>query len=225
MSYKLKYWIDKLPEVQDNLEPVTQTMIRLSGEVQYYAKHHSHTKKTVIVNTNDINLLHSIDRKPALDKFNRRRKFLLANKKTLEEMIKKMGYLDLRDKFFEESPFKSINNELLVEIKYDGKKKKYVTASGVGRIAAFHSVFKKGINVRMDVLKVHYSLQKRLVAVNNLYIYANRFQNLKKYDIYPEEIIFIRKKPKTYKRYNRKRFVKTQKRKFLNKFIPYMGGK
>lgn len=225
MSYKLKYWIDKLPEVQDNLEPVTQTMIRLSGEVQYYAQHHSNTKKTEIVNTNDINLLHSIDRKPALDKLHKRRKFLLANKKTLEEMIKKNGYLDLRDNFFEDSPFKSINNELLVEIKYDGKKKKYVTASGVGRVAAFHSVFKKGINVRMDVLKVHYSLQKRLVAVNNLYIYGNRFQNLKKLSIYPEEIIFTRKKPKTYKRYNRKRFVKTQKRKFLNKFIPYMGGK
>tara|TARA_B100000927_G_C16460910_1_gene467805 strand:- start:1250 stop:1927 length:678 start_codon:yes stop_codon:yes gene_type:complete len=225
MSYKLKYWIDKLPEVQDNLEPVTQTMIRLSGEVQYYAKHHSHTKRTDIVNTNDINLLHSIDRKPALDKFNKRRKFLLNNKKKLGEMIKEMGYIDLRDKFFEESPFKSINNELLVEIKHDGRKKKYITASGVGRVAAFHSVFKKGVNVKMDILKVHYSLQKRLVAVNNLYIYGNRFQNLKKYEIYPEEIVFTRKKPKTYKRYNRKRFVKTQKRKLMNKFIPYMGGK
>jgi len=224
MSYKLKYWIDKLPEVQDNLEPITQTMIRLSGEVQYFAKHHTKSKKTDIVNTADINLLHSIDRKPALEKFNKRRKFLLSNKNKLKEMIKEMGYIDLRNKFFEESPFKSINNELLVEIKYEGNKKKYITASGVGRVAAFHSVFKKGIKVKMDILKVHYSLQKRLVAVNNLYIYGNRFDNLKKYNIKQNEIIFTRRKPKTYKRYNRKRFVKTQKRRFLNKIIPYMGG-
>lgn len=225
MANKFKYWIDKLPEVQYNLEPLTQSMIRLSGEVQYYAKKRNNTKKTEIVNTKDINLLHSIDRKQALNKFNNRRKFLIDHKKELEEMLKKNGHIHLRDDFFKDTPFKSINNEVLVEINYDGKKKKYITASGVGRIAAFHAVFKKGTKVKMDILKVPFSLQKRLVAVNNLYIYGDRFQNLKKYDIFPKEIIFTKKQPKYTKRYNRKRFVKTQKKKFLSKLIPYMGGK
>ena len=123
MSYKLQYYIDKLPEVQDNIEPLTQTMIRLSGEVQYYAKHRSHTKRKEIVNTKDINLLHSIDRKSALDKFKKRRQFLLDNKTQLELMVDVQGFIDLRDTFFKDSPFVSINNELLVEIEYsEGKK-------------------------------------------------------------------------------------------------------
>ena len=139
-------------------------------------------------------------------------------------MIKEKGYLDLRSDFFNDSPFISINNEILAAINYAGHKIKYITASGVGRVAAFQSVFPNGIKCKFDVLHVHYDLQKRLVAINTLYIYGHRFHNLHKYDISQEEIVFIKKKPKTYKKYRRSRFVKTQKKKFLSKFVPYLGG-
>ena len=46
---KIKYWYDKLPEMKSNIEPLTQLMIRTSGEVNNYRNHHAHTKtiKTV----------------------------------------------------------------------------------------------------------------------------------------------------------------------------------
>ena len=98
-----------------------------------------------------------------------------------------------------------------------------MTASGVGRVAALQSVFVNGIAVKVDVLKVHYDLQKRLVAVNNLYIYGHRFKNLRQYNITQNEIVFTKRNPKHTKKYNRRRFVNTQKKTWINRIIPYMG--
>ena len=38
---KIKYWYDKLPEMKSNIEPLTQLMIRTSGEVNNYMNHHA----------------------------------------------------------------------------------------------------------------------------------------------------------------------------------------
>ena len=119
------------------------------------------------------------------------------------------------------SPFSSINNEIAITIRPKGKTKKYVTASGVGRIAAIQSAFPKGIKIKVDVGTVPYSLEKRLVAINSLYLYGGRFENLKQYNIHIKEIIYKRKKSKTSKRYNRKSFLKTRKKKF--RLVPWKG--
>ena len=73
---KIKYWYDKLPEMKSNIEPLTQLMIRTTGEVNNYMNHHAHTKIIKIVNSKDINLLHSIDRAPAIKKLLDRVHFL-----------------------------------------------------------------------------------------------------------------------------------------------------
>ena len=41
----------------------------------------------------------------------------------------------------------------------------------------------------MKVGKIDDCLKKRLIAINNLYIYGNRFANLTKYNIHEKEII------------------------------------
>ena len=110
------------------------------------------------------------------------------------------------------SPFKSVNNEIVMTIKPAGKIKKYLTGSGVGRLAAIQSVFPKGVKIKVDVGTIPYSLEKRLVAINSLFIYSKRFDNLKKYNIHVKEIIYKRKRKRTAKRYNRKRFLKTRKK-------------
>ena len=40
-------------------------------------------------------------------------------------------------------------------------------------------MFPKGIKIKVDVGTIPYSLEKRLVAVNSLYLYGKRFENLK----------------------------------------------
>ena len=85
------------------------------------------TIKTKIINSKDINILHSIDRKPALKKFLRRTKFLKKNKKNISKIVKKEGFLDLSvDWIRKDSPFSSINNEIVIEINPKGNTKKYI---------------------------------------------------------------------------------------------------
>ena len=219
---RFNYYRKKVTEIPDNVEPLTLLMIRTTGECVKYTDSHK-TIKTKIINSKDINILHSIDRKPALKKFNRRRKFLLKNKKNIDKIVKKHGFLNLEESWIrKDSPFSSINNEIVMLIRPNKKDRKYITASGVGRIAAIQSVFPKGIKIKVDVGTIPYSLEKRLVAVNSLYLYGKRFENLKKYNIRVKEIIYKRKRSKTAKRYNRKSFLKTRKRKF--RLIPWKGG-
>ena len=218
---RFNYYRKKITEIPDNVEPLTWLMIRTTGESVYYAVNHK-TMKTKIINSKDINILHSIDRPPALQKFNRRRKFLKKNQKNIEKIVKKRGFLDLSvDWIRKNSPFSSINNEIVITIRPKGKRKKYVTASGVGRIAAIQAAFPKGIKIKVDVGTVPYSLEKRLVAINSLYLYGGRFENLKQYNIHVKEILYKRKKSKTAKRYNRKSFLKTRKKKF--RMVPWKG--
>ena len=80
-----------------------------------------------VVNSKNINLLHSVDRGPALTKLKSRVEFLKKNKKFLKEIEKEKGSIDLMSDFFLQSTFKSINFEEIAEI----KKNKYVTLSGV----------------------------------------------------------------------------------------------
>ena len=65
----------KYPEIPRNLEPLTLLMIRISGEASNYIKNHS-SSKIKTVSSKDVNLLHSIDRGPALDKLKKRVDFL-----------------------------------------------------------------------------------------------------------------------------------------------------
>jgi len=75
--------------------------------------------------------------------------------------------------FFLKTPFESINQERIVEL----TKNKYVTISGVGRICSIKMTFPNGINLKMKVGKIDDCLKKRLTAINNLFIYSNRFAN------------------------------------------------
>lgn len=159
-------------------------MIRTAGEVNNYISNHNKSLVKMIVNSNDINLLHAIDRGGALKKTLNRAKFLRTNKKELKSLEKKNGFIDLTSRFFN-SPFASINQEQIVEL----TKNKYVTISGVGRIGAIKMAFPDGIKLKMKVGKIDDCLKKRLIAINNLYIYGNRFANLYKYGIYEKEII------------------------------------
>ena len=219
---RFNYYRKKITEIPDNVEPLTHLMIRTTGECVYYASKHK-TIKTKIINSKDINILHSIDRKPALKKFLRRMKFLKKNKNNISKIVKKEGFLDLSvDWIRKDSPFSSINNEIVIEINPKGNTKKYITASGVGRIAAIQAAFPNGIKIKVDSGTVPFTLQKRLVAINSLYLHGERFKNLKKYKIDVKEIIITKKKSKTQKRYNRKSFLKTRKKKF--RFIPWKGG-
>jgi hypothetical protein len=213
---KLGYWFEKVPELSKNIEPLTLLMIRTTGEASNYIKNHR-TSKLEIVNSKNINLLHSIDRGPALEKLKKRVNFLRKNKKEIKEMEKKNGSVDLISKFFKNSPFKSINSEMVAEI----EKNKYVTLSGVGRIGAFKIVFPEGIKVKIRVGQVDDCLKKRLNSINKLYIYGLRFNNLKRFDIDEKEILM--KKPlSTKKCYKRGKFLKSKKKKFLSKVIPIM---
>ena len=90
-------------------------MIRTTGEASNYIRTH-HSSKLEIVNSKNINLLHSIDRGPALEKLKKRVNFLRKNKKEIKEMEKKNGSVDLMSNFFKNSPFKSINSEMVAEI-------------------------------------------------------------------------------------------------------------
>jgi len=219
---RFNYYRKKITEIPDNLEPLTHLMIRTAGECVYYAHRHK-TIKIKIINSKDINILHAIDRKPALKKFLRRMKFLKKNKKNINNIVKITGFLDLSVGWIrKDSPFSSINNEIVIEINPKNKIKKYITASGVGRIAAIQAAFPNGIKIKVDSGTIPFSLQKRLVAINSLYLHGERFKNLKKYKIDVKEIIITKKKSKTHKQYNRKSFLKTRKKKF--RFIPWKGG-
>ena len=112
---KLGYWFEKVPELSKNIEPLTLLMIRTTGEASNYIRNHR-TSKLEIVNSKNINLLHSIDRGPALEKLKKRVNFLRKNKKEIKEMEKNNGSVDLMSKFFKNSPFKSINSEMVAEI-------------------------------------------------------------------------------------------------------------
>lgn len=213
---KLNYWFEKIPEMSRNLEPLTLLMIRTTGEATNYIKSHS-SSKIKTVNSKDVNLLHSIDRSSALKKLKKRVEFLRKNKKKIKEMEKKNGYVNLLSNFFKNSPFKSINSEVVAEIEKD----KYVTLSGVGRIGAIKIVFPKGIKIRTKVGQVDNCLKKRLHSINNLYIYGLRFLNLNKFDIDEKEIL-MKKRLNTKKCYKRGKFLKRRTKKFLSKVIPIL---
>jgi hypothetical protein len=208
---KIKYWYEKLPEIQSNIEPLTQLMIRTTGESHYYVKKNPSSSNLKIVNSKDINLLHSIDRDTAITKLLDRVKFLKKHKKEIKILEKKNGFIDLMSFFFTNSPFQSINSEIIAEVGNNNSNKKYLTLSGVGRIGAIKIVFPEGINLKIEVDLLDSCLKKRLIAINNLYIYSNRFENLKKYGIDEKEIIFS-KRSITKKCYNRKKFLKNQTR-------------
>ena len=48
---KLKYWVDKLPELKENLEPLTQLMIRTAGETYNFIDTRKERKSIEIVNS------------------------------------------------------------------------------------------------------------------------------------------------------------------------------
>jgi hypothetical protein len=116
---------------------------------------------------------------------------------------------------FLNSPFVSINSEIIAEV----ANKKFVTLSGVGRIGAIKIVFPTGLRIKIIVGNLDAFLKKRLIALNNMFIYSNRFSNLKKYGINEKEIIDS-KRIVTKKCYKRGKFIKRQSRKLLNKIIP-----
>jgi hypothetical protein len=128
---------------------------------------------------------------------------------------RKNGFVDLSSELFANSPFASINSEIISEV----ANKKYVTLSGVGRIGAIKIVFPAGLRIKIVVGKLDECLKKRLLSLNNLFIYSNRFSNLKKYGINEKEIIDS-KRISTKKCYKRDKFIKRQSRKLLNKIIP-----
>jgi len=204
ISKKINYYYNKIPELKRNLEPLTHLMIRTTGESMYEKKVSSKT-----VSTSSIHLLHSIDRKQALEKLEQRISFLETNKSVIQELEKKHGYVDLSSEFFLNSPFQSINSEVISQIS-----SQYVTISGVGRIAALKSVFPHGIRILINICPLDWCLKKRLVAIHSYYLYSHRFLNLKKYGIEEKEIQLPIKK-KTCK--NRKAFLKTR-----NKLIPWL---
>lgn len=213
---KINYWFEKIPEISRNLEPLTLLMIRTTGEANNYIKNHS-SGKIESINSKNINLLHSIDRGPALEKLKKRIKFLKKNKEIIKQMEKKSGSVDLMSDFFKNSPFKSINAEQIAELDKSG----FITLSGVGRIGAIKSVFPEGINIKIRVGQVDDCLKKRLQAINNLYIYGLRFNNIKNLNIKENEIK-INKKMTTKKCYRRGKFIKSRKKKFLSKVIPIL---
>ena len=212
---KIKYWYDKLPEMKSNIEPLTQLMIRTAGEVNNYMNNHANTKTISIVNSKDINLLHSIDRAPAIKKLLDRVHFLKKHKEEIKMLERKNGFVDLSSELFLNSPFASINSEIIAEV----ANKKFVTLSGVGRIGAIKIVFPAGLRIKIIVGNLDACLKKRLIALNNMFIYSNRFSNLKKYGINEKEIIDS-KRIVTKKCYKRGKFIKRQSRKLLNKIIP-----
>ena len=204
ISKKINYYYKKIPELKRNLEPLTHLMIRTTGESMYQKKVISKT-----VSTSFIHLLHSIDREQALDKLEERISFLKKNKFVIQELEKKHGYVDLSSDFFLNSPFQSINSEVIAQIS-----NQYVTISGVGRIAALKIVFPHGIRIRVNMCPLDWCLKKRLVAIHSYYLYSNRFSNLKKYGLEEKEIQLPIQK-KTCK--NRTAFLKTRK-----KIIPWL---
>lgn len=211
----LSYWYDKLPEQKDNFEPLTLLMIRTAREAQHYINTHR-TSSIQTIQSNNINLLHAIDRKPALDKLKRRVQFLKKHKDYIKEIQRVKGYIDLTSDFFINSPFKSITPEKIAEI----KKNKYVTLSGVGRICAIKIVFPEGLKINVGVGTLDACLIKRLISVNNLFIYGLRFNNLRKYNINEKEIL-INKKSDTRKCYRRRKFLTNRNKSFSSKLIPY----
>jgi hypothetical protein len=212
---KIKYWYEKLPEMKSNIEPLTQLMIRTTGEVNNYMNHHAYTKTIKIVNSKDINLLHSIDRAPAIKKLLDRVHFLKKHKEEIKMLERKNGFVDLSSELFLNSPFASINSEIIAEVANN----KFVTLSGVGRIGAIKIVFPAGLRIKIIVGTVDACLKKRLISLNNMFIYSKRFSNLKKYGINEKEIIDS-KRILTKKCYKRGKFIKRQSRKLLNKIIP-----
>lgn len=213
---KLKYWVDKLPEIKENLEPLTQLMIRTAGETFNFITSHKKYISTGIINSKYIHLLHSIDRQTALDKLKNRIDFLKNNKNILKQQEKTNGFIDLTSDFFLNSPFQSINAEVIAEI----NKTNYLTLSGVGRIAAIKIIFPEGIKIKIEVGKnIDNCLKKRLVAINSMYIYSNRFSNLERYSIIEKEII-LKNRNVTKKCHNRKLFIKKQSKRLFNRIIP-----
>jgi len=213
---KFKYWYKKIPELPMKLEPLTKLMRRTVDEANNYIKNHG-TEKLKIVNSNDINLLHSIDRKPALEKLMSRIKFLKDNREEIKEMEKKDGYINLSSNFFLKSPMKSQKYENIIQM----TEKRYVSRDGVGRIAAIKIVFPKGIKLKIKVGQVDDCLKKRLNSINKLYIYGLRFQNLKQFNINEKEIKLC-KKYNTKKCYRRGKFLKKHTKRIGSKFVPYL---
>jgi hypothetical protein len=201
---KTNYFYKKIPEMKNNVEPLTHLMIRTTGESMY--KNKTFSKK---INTSSIHLLHSIDRTQALDKLDQRISFLKKHKNDILELEKKHGFVDLASDLFANSPFQSINAETIAQISTQ-----YVTISGVGRIAALKIVFPKGIRIQVNVCEVDWCLKKRLISIHSYYLYSHRFFNLKKYGLEEKEIQLPIKK-KTCK--NRNPFLKTRKQ-----FIPWL---
>lgn len=174
----LLYWCDKLPETKDNYDPLTMLMVRTAREAKNYMRTHR-SSSVQTIRSNNINLLHSIDRKPALDKLKRRVDFLKNNKQLIKETERIKGYVDLASDFFQDSPFKSITPETAAEI----TKNKYMSLAGIGRICAIKIVFPEGLKIKLTVGKLDACLVKRLISINNLFIYELRFNNLRKYNI------------------------------------------
>jgi len=217
---KIQYWMDKLPELKDNLEPLTQLMIRTAGETYYFINQRKNRKIIKSVNSKNIHLLHSIDRTTALDKLKSRVHFLKEHKTEIKLLEKKIGFVDLSSDFFINSPFQSINAELVAEI----NKTTYITLSGVGRIGAIKIVFPEGLKIKLEVgRRIDNCLKKRLVAINTMYLHSGRFDNLKPFTLNEKEIL-LSSRVLTKKCYTRKKFIKTQSRQIFNKIIPLKGG-
>ena len=212
---KLKYRYDKIPEVRANMEPLTLLMVRKAREANNYIRNHANTKSLKTINTKDINLLHSIDRDTAIKKLLQRVNFLKINREKIKLLEKKNGFLDLSSDFFLNSPFTSINSEIVAEV----APKKYMTLSGVGRICAIKICFPQGLRIKITVGNIDPCLKKNLIAVNNLFIYSGRFSNLKRYGINEKEII-VSNRILTKKCYRRGKYLKRQTRKLFSKFIP-----
>jgi hypothetical protein len=215
---KIKYWAKKVPEItsNSNLEPLTLLMIRTAGEAYNYITTHSASNVNTI-NSKDVNLLHSIDRKSALNKLHKRIKFLKQHKTKIKQLEKQHGFIDLSLDMFQTEPFLSINSEMVVKI----TKNKYLTLSGVGRICAIKVVFPEGINIKLNIGHVDNCLEKRLHSINNLYIYGLRFENLKKYKIKNTEI-FMKTIKKTNKCRKRSRYLTKKQKHWMNNIIPVL---
>jgi hypothetical protein len=212
---KLKYWYNKVPEMKAYLEPLNQLMIRTSKESKNYMRHH-HSTTIKTVNSKDINLLHAIENEPAIKKLLERAHFLKTHMEEIKMLEKKNGFVDLTSTFFLNSPFASIDSEIIAEV----VNKKYITLSGVGRIGAIKIVFPEGLRIKITVAKLDGCLKKRLIAVNNIFIYSNRFSNLKKYGINEKEIIDS-KRILTKKCSRRGKFLKNLSRKMIYNIVPF----
>merc|ERR1712096_290857 len=134
----VKTYGKKVIDLPKNAEPLNFLMIRTTREAKHYAKKNIKYK---IINTKNIILLHPLERKHAIRKFLKRRKYIRQNKKHIQTQIKTKGYLDLET--IRKKSHRSITKPLVHTIKPKGNTTKYITGSGVGRIAAIQSIYPK----------------------------------------------------------------------------------